>query len=152
MGNFQTPKAPGPAGSVGAPVISERDKLLERAGITPEQMAEAVRKAWDRKLELLRARKTQFFSFEGQVTDEREVVDNTTSLAAAESLDRFLGVVAPKATQKIEVIHRLELPEYALPDDAPQGQVIEITALEVAQTGTHPSQTQGTDTRHGTEA
>ena len=129
MSKWIEPKAPGAAGSVGAPSVSERDKLLAGAGITHEERVAAVRKAWDRKLELLHARKTQFFSFEGEVTDERQVIDNATSLAAAESLDRFLGVIAPKASQKVEVIHRLVFPEYATADGV-ESQVIDVKVIE----------------------
>jgi hypothetical protein len=130
MSQWIAPKGAGVAGSVGAPVKSTRDNLLERAGITEEAQTEAVRKAWNRKLELLEARKTQFFSFEGRVTDQRDVADNALRLQAADCLDRFLGVVAPRSTQKIEVVHRLEYPEYALPDGAPVGQVVDVTEVK----------------------
>lgn len=122
------------AGSLGAPEspVNIRDRLLTRAGITePEQVA-AIKEAWDTKKALLKATQTKFFSHEGTVTDHRDVGDNRIQLDAAEAIDRFLGVVAPRADQKVEVVHRLELPSWALPDNAPAtAHIIEVQAVDV---------------------
>ncbi len=118
----------GPVGTVGRPALTVRDRILISAGITEEEQARAVRKAWDRKLALLDATRTQYVTFEGKVTDQRILEDNATRLQAAEAIDRLVGVIAPPSKQTVEVVHRLELPEWALPDENPVP-TITITAL-----------------------
>src|SRR5215831_4229544 len=118
----------GPAGSADGHVVSVRDTLLKDAGITPEVQAAAIRESWQVTQSLLRARKKQFFSFEGEVKDEREVDDNLVRLQAVDANYRMLGVVAPRSSQKVEVVHRVVLPEWALPDNTPPT-VIEVTEV-----------------------
>lgn len=118
-----------PPGQMGAG--DTRSRLLDLAGIDePEQVA-ALKEAWARKRELVNnATTTRYFSHEGVVTDQRYVADNKVRLDAAESLERVLGVIAPRAEQKVIVVHRLELPEWALPDSA-KAQVIDVQGVDV---------------------
>lgn len=107
-----------PAGTVGATDTDTRGELLALAGITQEKQAEATKKAFEKKVELLEATSTKQFQFEGEVVEAPERKDNATQLAAAEALDRMLGVQAPPATRKVTVVHTLEWPEwFRLPEE-----------------------------------
>jgi hypothetical protein len=103
--------------------------LLQMAGITQELQAQAVRKAWDKKVELLEAQTTRHFAHEGRVKDSRVVADNRTQLDSAEALDQMIGVKAPKADQQVVVTHRLELPSWAMPDSLTETKVIDVTPI-----------------------
>ena len=117
---------PRKSGDLGAPIKSSRDRLLEAANFTPEEQAALTRKVIDRTTSLLDAEETKYFSFEGEVRDQRTGPDNGCRLAAVDASARLLGLSAPKANQKVEVVYRVELPEWALPDGVP-AQVIDIT-------------------------
>lgn len=120
----------GPAGSVAPPGdVDLRERLLNLAGIDEAERVRAVREAWETKRQLLGATRIQYFSREGVVTDQREVPDYRTRLEAASALDRMLGVIAPRPDQRVEVVHRLELPAWALPPSSgEEGRIIDIPA------------------------
>jgi len=121
LGRRSTPAEPvsGPAGTVTGQESSglvDRAVLMADAGISPKVQAKAVRQAWDKKLELMEAKQAHYFAHQGEVVSERYSPDNRTQLAASESVDRMLGVVAPKAEQKVQITYKLELPDWARPD------------------------------------
>ena len=118
-----------PAGTMGESP-DRRQHLMLQAGITEEEQVEAVKEAWQTKRSLLNARTTKVASHEGKITDTLMVEDNRSRLGAIESIERQLGVIAPRESQKVEVIHRLVLPDWALPDNTAKGQVIDITEIK----------------------
>ena len=102
--------------------------MLGLAGYNEPLLAELTRKSIEKKLELLEAKETKFFAFEGEVVDERTVADNRVQLEASKALDDILGVKAPPAKQTITVVHKVELPAWMMPDDQPP------TTIEVSST------------------
>jgi hypothetical protein len=115
-----------PAGSVGAPVVDQRQTLLDLAGVSSERQAEAVAKAFEKKVALLEAVRTQYFAREGEVMEERTHPAIDIQLKAAEALDRMLGVNAPPATRSITIVHTLDIPEwYRTPTQEPATITIE---------------------------
>ena len=123
------PRVRRPAGSVGAPDTDPRAQLLERAGITAERQAEAVSKAFTKQVDLLEATTTKFFAHDGAVVDTREVSVPEVQLKAAESLHRLTGANAPPTSRTVEVVHRLEWPEWYRTEDEPL--VIDVVAEAV---------------------
>lgn len=72
-----------------------RSLTLEAAGFNPEEIGRLVRKATDKLEQKLSAKKVQFFTHEGVVTDERETEDNGAQIKAAEALaDLGMDVMA----------------------------------------------------------
>lgn len=63
-----------------------RKMTLEVAGFDPEFAGRVLKRAAEKMIEKLDATKTQFFAHEGEVISEREVVDHSTQLKAAEDL------------------------------------------------------------------
>jgi hypothetical protein len=113
---------------VGAPAIDPRTDLLALAKITQEKQAEAVSKAFDKKLALLEATRTQFFTDKGVVTDARTQAALEVQLKAAEAIDRMTGVLAPPASTKVTMTHTFEIPEwFRTPDQA----ALSSTTLEI---------------------
>jgi len=102
-----------PAGQMGAE--SQRTRLMDLAQIDEAEQVAALKEAWAKKRSLVNAHTVRYFAHEGQVCDQRTVQDNKVCLEASESLERMLGVIAPRAEQKVTVVHKLELPEWAQP-------------------------------------
>lgn len=103
-----------------------RSRLLGLAGYSEETLAELVQRSMKKKIQLLNAKKTEVASFQGKITDERTYRDNRIQLEAAKALDEVLGVKAPPARASVTVVHKLELPAWMCPDDAPN-QVVDVT-------------------------
>ena len=105
-------QGPRPAGSVGAPAIDPRSTLLLLAKVTEDKQADAVAKAFQKKLDLLEATRTQYFTDKGLVTDNRTQAALEVQLKAAEAIDRMTGVLAPPASTKVTMTHTFEIPEW----------------------------------------
>ena len=96
-----------------------RARLLELAGYDEASLARIAKASIEKKVALLESQKKSYFSFEGEVCDERTDPDHRTQLEASKALDEILGVKAPPAKQTITVVHKVELPSWMLPDDQP---------------------------------
>lgn len=81
-----------------SPAAQDRLTLLNRALLEQMGFTRAhLRKAWKRTVEAMDAKKTQFFSFEGEVCDERTVIDHFTRLEASEKAFKLAGAYPSKA-------------------------------------------------------
>ncbi|MGL5934089.1 MAG: hypothetical protein ACRCZI_00550 [Cetobacterium sp.] len=92
-----------------------------------EELAKAVRLSFDKKIALLEAQKTQYFSHEGVVADERTCADPVTQLKAAEAIDRMTGALAPAASTKVTVTHSFEFPEWYMTEQQKAQEARELT-------------------------
>ena len=101
--------------------------MLGLAGYNEPVLAEITRRSMEKKVALLDAKKVSYFAYEGEVGDERVDEDSRVQLEAAKALDEILGVKAPPAKQTITVVHKVELPEWMLPDGH-KPQVIEVNS------------------------
>lgn len=70
--------------------------MLETAGISKEAQAKLFSKAYDKLNELLEAKKTVQFQYQGNMKDSYETNDLIIQLKAAQEVFNFLGVYAPK--------------------------------------------------------
>ncbi len=98
------------------PDDSPRERLLSQAGYNEELLAEVTRQVVEKQIGLLTANETQFFAYQGTVSDSRTVPAHRVQLEAAKSLMTVLGVQAPPARQTVTVTHRLDLPAWMQPD------------------------------------
>ena len=103
-----------------------RSRLLGLAGYSEETLAQLVQRSMQKKIKLLKATKTELAAYQGKFLDERRVPDHRIQLEAAKALDEVLGIKAPPARASVTVVHKLELPSWMCPDDAPH-QVVEVT-------------------------
>jgi hypothetical protein len=74
----------------------ELRRVISAAGLTPEEVADMVRAALKKLLAKMEAKKTQFFSFEGLVREERTAPDHDAQLKAVRELRQLLEMLAPK--------------------------------------------------------
>lgn len=105
-----------PKGTMGSETT--RARLMDLANITEKEQAQVLRESWDTQRSLLQAKTTKVFAHEGIIVDKIDLEDNRVQLDAAESIERMLGVIAPRADQKVTVVHKLELPAWAMADKA----------------------------------
>ena len=105
-----------------------RARLLAMAGFDEASLARIAKLSVDKKLALLESHKKSYFSFEGEVQDEREDPDYRTQLGASKALDEIIGIKSPPAKQTITVVHKVELPAWMLPDDQPT-RTIEVESV-----------------------
>jgi hypothetical protein len=98
------------------------------AGYDEDSLARIAKQSIDKKLELLGSHKKTYFSYEGEVGDERSDPDHRTQLEASKALDEIIGIKSPPAKQTITVVHRVELPTWMLPDDQPT-RTIEVSSV-----------------------
>ncbi len=79
------------------PSVINRERLLELAGITDQDLASDITAARDKLLSLLEAKETKFFQHNGQVEDEREVEALDIQRRAAKDLLELAGGLAGKS-------------------------------------------------------
>lgn len=75
-----------------------RERAFELAGLTPEVVAEQLRKAVQVYLDGMEATKEEVDTYHGEVIDRRQTVDHATRIKAADSWANLTGVSANKAS------------------------------------------------------
>lgn len=85
-----------------------------------EKQAEAIKASFDKKVELLDAKKNQYFAFEGAVVDTKTDPALDIQLRACEAIDRMTGVLAPPASTKITVEHTFKMPDWFMTTEEKQ--------------------------------
>lgn len=115
-----------------------RASLLSAAGFDTTRLATLAQKALEARESILDATKTEYFTFQGQVVDQRTSPDYRLRLEAAKQVDAVLGLHAPTAKQTVTIVHRVELPDWMCPDHA-SPTIIEVPHADAAPTpGTAP--------------
>lgn len=71
-----------------------QEYLAQYAGLTPEVVGEIARNAVAKAVEKMSATETEFFTYQGEVISQREVVDHSTQLTAAKYLIDFAKTYA----------------------------------------------------------
>jgi hypothetical protein len=77
--------------------MSVREEIRALAGVDIARLAELERKRIARIDEALDAQETKFFTYQGEVIEERDVIDHTTRLAAATLAGRVTGTDPSKS-------------------------------------------------------
>jgi hypothetical protein len=80
-----------------------REAMWEGLGMTPEELGERLRLAFDTAMAALEATETKFFSHEGIVTDERTVEAHKAQLRAVHEIRRLMRILAKVEPRSVSV-------------------------------------------------